>query len=122
MGPNDADRSVQPPSASRRKGWGVILIILGLVGGGCWTLAILLGESLIQGIGGPRSDHTYYFGTILTALATIALIVAGILLVKASSAAAAIAAGKNLVTAALCLMAAAVAAYIFGFVVCWTGH
>ena len=111
MEPNDS-HPPSPAPASGGKGWGILLIVVGLLFGGAWTVAIFVGEWLTQGVGGPGPDHMYYFGTALTGAASLALVVAGVMLVSG--------AGKYASTA-LWLTLAAAAAYVFGFAVCLVG-
>jgi hypothetical protein len=133
MEPNQPLPSGRPLSASKRKVCGTLLIIFGIVGGS-WSLAMYFGESLVQapqrlsalngrppeprGTGRIQSDSIDYSGTVLSALATLALIAAGVMLIRAGSVADAVTAGKGLVTTGIVLTIAAAAAYVFGFVVC----
>jgi hypothetical protein len=96
---------------SSRTTWGVLLIIVGIVAGGNWTFAMFVGESLMI----ESHANQMYYGTILTAAATLALIVSGVLVVRSRTA-------KHLATAGLWLIAAAAAGYVFGFTVCLVAH
>lgn len=95
---------------------GIILVILGLVVGGGWTVAMLLGESLVMGTGGPHpNDIGIPVGTIITGLASVALVVSGVVLMTSTQA-------RNLVRTAFWIAAVAAAGYVFGFVACFAAH
>ncbi len=99
---------------------GVMLVGAGLVYGGAWTLLVLLGEIVLMGTGGPHTDESQVpFGTILTGLATLGMIVAGVLLIIASRPGTT---GRGLATTGFWMVAGAAAAYVFGFVLCVSGH
>jgi len=122
MEPDEPLQNYRPPLGIDRKVSGLLLIIFGIVGGGIWTFAVALGEQIKQGglySGDARID---YYGALLTGLASVCVIVAGVLLVVASNylSADVIAKGKTLGITGL-LLAAAAAAYIVGFVVCQAG-
>ena len=112
---HDDARNLSEPSGGRgRFRWGILLIVAAMICGGGWTIAMFIGESMMLGTGGPHENDTYY-GTMLTAAATVVLLVAGALLVSSQ-------ATRKLATTAFWLAAAAVAGYVFGFVVCLVAH
>jgi hypothetical protein len=100
---------------------GVLLILVGVVLGGGWTVLMFIGESFTlaeQHAQGSRIP----IGTILTATASVAIIAAGVVMIRAARVGqAGVTAGGSLVATAFWLVAGAAAAYLFGFVLCVSG-
>jgi hypothetical protein len=120
MQPNDyIDISLPPPGPrTGRIFLGVVLIVLGLIGGTIWTLAINLGETFSRAEKGQEVPVP--FATILTAIASLLLITGGVFLIRSGSSSAQqiVSAGKTMMTAALVTIGISAAVYIFGFLVC----
>ncbi|HYV36741.1 MAG TPA: hypothetical protein VE988_13625 [Gemmataceae bacterium] len=108
----------RPPPSHSGRGLtllGCALIFVGLICGGIWTVAINLGERSL--------NAELPFATILTAVASLLMATAGVLLVRAGSRSKLdmVTAAQTLMTAALFTVLVSVAVYVFGFAVCLAG-
>jgi amino acid transporter len=95
---------------------GVVMIILGVICGGGWTVLVSVGEDFLNA---PRSAwNGVPLATVLTLVATLSWIGAGVALVLKGSRPPEqlVNAGKNLGVGAACLLSLAVCLYILGCV------
>jgi hypothetical protein len=106
--PDDVRNLPEPPGNRGSFRWGTLLIVAAVICGGGCTIAMYIGESLMLPIGRSYSN---YYGTMLAAAATVALVVAGALLNSAQTT-------RKLATAAFWLAALSMAVYVFAYVVC----
>jgi hypothetical protein len=108
--------SFKPEVPNRgRRIFGEVLIVGAVLLGGLWTFAMLLGEALMMGTGRPHRGPDIPIGTIITGVASLLLLAAGIRLTLSGNTAAM---AQNVAATAGWLAAAAAACYVLGFAVC----
>ncbi len=122
MDPTSPQDTPPPSRRSTWRGLGILLIVGGILGGGCWTVLTYMVEGLVWG-----GDHSgapgrpIPFASLVAAVSTGALILAGVLLTSAANPEQGPTA-KGVAKTAFWVMALAAAGYVFGFVLCATGN
>jgi hypothetical protein len=116
MDPNLANPRDPNPNRANTAILGALLIIFGVIFGGAWTFLIYVGE----GFGERSAFNGVPLATVLTLVATLSWIGAGVALVLKGSRPPErlVNAGKNLGVGAAALLGLAACLYVLGFAVC----